>query len=45
MNKDNFVKNISLLSRKKSPLPNKNNSTQMSFKNMRAINSKSFVKN
>lgn len=41
MNKENIVKNISLLSRKKSPTPHKINPSQSSFRN---INSKSFYK-
>ena len=42
MNKENMVKNISLISRKKSPIPQKNMSQQPSFRN---INHKSFYKN
>lgn len=44
MNKENLVKNISLISRKKSPTPNKHPPTQLSFKNIRNMTSKSFVK-
>ena len=42
MNKENIVKNISLLSRKKSPTPNKSMNAQVSFKNINPT--KSFYK-
>ena len=42
MNKENMVKNISLLGRKKSPTPNKAINSQISFRN---ISNKSFYKN
>ena len=41
MNKENLVKNISLLARNKSPTPNKSLHSQASFRN---INNKSFIK-
>ena len=41
MNKENIVKNISLIGRKKSPTPHKNIQSQVSFKN---LNHKSFYK-
>ena len=41
MNKENMIKNISLIGRKKSPLINKTMQSQVSFRN---INNKSFYK-
>lgn len=44
MNKENLIKNISLVPRKKSPTPIKNPPANVSFRNIKGINSKSFVR-